>query len=143
MVVGWVEGKKVKFSFCRNPLPREAHRRASTTENIMFESGCPDAAISIRYTLLLNTAYHPEDWAPTGRDLVGLVVVDYKKFTNIMIFQDIIWLENANIEEIERAKAIVCCFEEEVAKGNTGFVHEQYGFIDEPIYRGALAVLGK
>jgi citrate lyase subunit beta/citryl-CoA lyase len=47
-----------------------------------------------------------------------------------------------NPEEIERAKAIVRCFEEEAAKGSTGFVHEQYGFIDEPIYRGALAILG-
>jgi citrate lyase subunit beta/citryl-CoA lyase len=47
-----------------------------------------------------------------------------------------------NPEELERAEAIVRCFEEEAAKGNTGFVHEQYGFIDEPIYRGALAVLG-
>jgi citrate lyase subunit beta/citryl-CoA lyase len=47
-----------------------------------------------------------------------------------------------NPEEIERAKAIVRCFEEESAKGNTGFVHEEYGFIDEPIYRGALVVLG-
>lgn len=48
-----------------------------------------------------------------------------------------------NPDEIERAKIVVRCFEEEAAKGNTGFVHEQYGFIDEPIYRGALAVLGK
>jgi len=48
-----------------------------------------------------------------------------------------------NSEEIERAKAIVRCFEQEAAQGNTGFVHEQYGFIDEPIYRGALAVLGQ
>ncbi len=47
-----------------------------------------------------------------------------------------------NPEEIERAKAIVHCFEQAAAEGTTGFVHEQYGFIDEPIYRGALAVLG-
>jgi citrate lyase subunit beta/citryl-CoA lyase len=46
-------------------------------------------------------------------------------------------------EEIERAEAIVRCFEAEAAKGNTGFVHERYGFVDEPIYRGALAVLGR
>jgi citrate lyase subunit beta/citryl-CoA lyase len=44
-------------------------------------------------------------------------------------------------EEIERARAIVQCFEEEAAKGSTGFVHEQYGFIDEPIYRGAIGLL--
>ncbi len=46
-------------------------------------------------------------------------------------------------DELERARAIVDCFQVEAAKGNTGFVHEQYGFIDEPIYRGALAVLGR
>ncbi len=44
-------------------------------------------------------------------------------------------------DEIERARVIVRCFEAEAAKGNTGFVHEQYGFIDEPIYRGALVIL--
>ncbi len=43
--------------------------------------------------------------------------------------------------EIERARTIVRCFEAEAAKGNTGFVHEKYGFIDEPIYRGALTIL--
>ncbi len=43
--------------------------------------------------------------------------------------------------EIERARTIVRCFEAEAAKGNTGFVHEEYGFIDEPIYRGALTIL--
>lgn len=48
-----------------------------------------------------------------------------------------------NPEEVERAEEIVCCFEAEAANGITGFVHERYGFIDEPIYRGALAVLGK
>jgi citrate lyase subunit beta/citryl-CoA lyase len=36
----------------------------------------------------------------------------------------------------------VRCFEEEASKGSTGFVHEEYGFIDEPIYRGALTILG-
>jgi citrate lyase subunit beta/citryl-CoA lyase len=46
-------------------------------------------------------------------------------------------------QEIERAEAIVRCFEAEAAKGSTGFVHDQYGFIDEPIYRGALALLGR
>ncbi len=44
-------------------------------------------------------------------------------------------------EEMERARTIVRCFEQEAARGNTGFVHERYGFIDEPIYRGALAIL--
>ncbi|WP_242452735.1 hypothetical protein [Prosthecochloris ethylica] len=33
------------------------------------------------------------------------------------------------------------CFEEDAKKGSTGFMHEQYGFIDKPVYRGALAVL--
>jgi len=40
-----------------------------------------------------------------------------------------------------KAREIVALFEAERAKGVTGFTHERYGFIDEPIYKGALAVL--
>lgn len=43
--------------------------------------------------------------------------------------------------EIQRCTAIIKLFEEYQAKGITGFVDERYGFIDEPIYKGALAVL--
>ncbi len=43
--------------------------------------------------------------------------------------------------EMVRAKHIVAAFEAEQAKGNTGFVDEQYGFIDEPIYKGAKVIL--
>lgn len=43
--------------------------------------------------------------------------------------------------ELTRAREIVRLFEEQAACGVTGFVHEGYGFIDEPIYKGALAVL--
>jgi len=32
-------------------------------------------------------------------------------------------------------------FEERRAEGITGFSDERYGFIDEPIYKGALALL--
>jgi citrate lyase subunit beta/citryl-CoA lyase len=47
-------------------------------------------------------------------------------------------------EEIERAEHIKKRFEEESAGGNNGFMDEIYGiFIDEPIYRDALLVLGK
>jgi citrate lyase beta subunit len=47
-------------------------------------------------------------------------------------------------EEIERAAHIKRRFEEESAKGNNGFMDEAYDiFIDEPIYRDALLVLGK
>ncbi|MEJ2468042.1 MAG: aldolase/citrate lyase family protein [Campylobacterales bacterium] len=42
---------------------------------------------------------------------------------------------------LERAREIVRLFEAERAKGVTGFTHEAYGFIDEPIYKGALALL--
>ncbi len=44
-------------------------------------------------------------------------------------------------EEIERAKEIVRLFEEKRSEGITGFSHPKYGFIDEPIYKGALAIL--
>ncbi len=47
------------------------------------------------------------------------------------------------LDEAERQRAayIVKRFEEERAKGVTGFSDEKYGFIDEPIYKGALALL--
>ncbi len=44
-------------------------------------------------------------------------------------------------EEIAKARYIVKCFEENRAKGITGFSDQKYGFIDEPIYKGALALL--
>lgn len=43
--------------------------------------------------------------------------------------------------EIEKCREIVRLFEEQHARGISGFVDERYGFIDEPIYKGALAVL--
>jgi len=44
-------------------------------------------------------------------------------------------------EEIKRAKVIVKLFEMHRDEGITGFVDEEYGFIDEPIYKGALKLL--
>lgn len=44
---------------------------------------------------------------------------------------------------INRAKTIVKLFEFHRDEGITGFVDEDYGFIDEPIYKGALALLLK
>jgi citrate lyase subunit beta/citryl-CoA lyase len=46
-----------------------------------------------------------------------------------------------NDEEIQRCRDIIKLFEVQKANGITGFVDERYGFIDEPIYKGALAVL--
>ncbi|WP_415395797.1 HpcH/HpaI aldolase/citrate lyase family protein [Sulfurimonas sp. CS5] len=43
--------------------------------------------------------------------------------------------------QIQRAKDIVKLFEMHKESGVTGFVDEEYGFIDEPIYKGALALL--
>lgn len=44
-------------------------------------------------------------------------------------------------EQIKRAMVIVKLFEMHKEMGITGFVDEEYGFIDEPIYKGALALL--
>ena len=44
-------------------------------------------------------------------------------------------------EEIKRAKIIVKLFEMHEEEGITGFSDEEYGFIDEPIYKGALKLL--
>lgn len=43
--------------------------------------------------------------------------------------------------EIERMQEIIRLFEEHAYRGITGFVDERYGFIDEPIYKGALVVI--
>ncbi len=45
--------------------------------------------------------------------------------------------------QIDRAKVIVKLFEMHQEEGITGFVDEEYGFIDEPIYKGALLLLNK
>ena len=44
-------------------------------------------------------------------------------------------------EQIKRAQVIIKLFEMHQEMGITGFVDEDYGFIDEPIYKGALALL--
>jgi len=44
-------------------------------------------------------------------------------------------------KEIRKAKIIVKLFEMYRDEGITGFVDEEYGFIDEPIYKGALNLL--
>ena len=44
-------------------------------------------------------------------------------------------------EAFVRAKHIKTVFEESAKKNENGFMDEQYGFIDEPIYRDALLVL--
>jgi len=45
-------------------------------------------------------------------------------------------------EELQRAKDIKDIFEINSAKGINGFMDSRYGFIDEPIYRDALLILG-
>lgn len=45
--------------------------------------------------------------------------------------------------EIKRAKIIIKLFELKREEGISGFEDEEFGFIDEPIYKGALATLSK
>jgi citrate lyase subunit beta/citryl-CoA lyase len=44
---------------------------------------------------------------------------------------------------IEKARHIKNIFEEKAAEGETGFMDDDYGFIDEPIYKDALLTLEK
>jgi citrate lyase subunit beta/citryl-CoA lyase len=46
-----------------------------------------------------------------------------------------------DVTALKRAREIKEAFETSSAKGENGFMHEQYGFIDEPIYRDALLIL--
>lgn len=48
-----------------------------------------------------------------------------------------------NEEEIEKAKYIKRRFEEMVKEHISGFMDDKYGFIDEPIYKDALLILGQ
>jgi citrate lyase subunit beta/citryl-CoA lyase len=43
--------------------------------------------------------------------------------------------------EMAKSREIVRLFEVHAASGISGFVDERYGFIDEPIYKGALSIL--
>ena len=46
-------------------------------------------------------------------------------------------------KELKRAQIIVKLFEMHREQGITGFADEEYGFIDEPIYKGSVALLSK
>ena len=46
-------------------------------------------------------------------------------------------------QELKRAQVIVKLFEMHQEQGVTGFVDDEYGFIDEPIYKGALNILSR
>ena len=46
-------------------------------------------------------------------------------------------------KQIIRAKNIIKLFEKHKEQGITGFKDDEYGFIDEPIYKGAMALLNR
>jgi len=48
---------------------------------------------------------------------------------------------NLSEEEIKRAKEIKEAFEKNAKEGINGFMHDRYGFIDEPIYKYAIKLL--
>jgi citrate lyase subunit beta/citryl-CoA lyase len=45
--------------------------------------------------------------------------------------------------EIIKAKKIIKLFENQRKLGVTGFIDSDFGFIDEPIYKGALSLLSR
>ena len=48
-----------------------------------------------------------------------------------------------NAYEIQKSKEIIKLFEENIENKISGFSHEKYGFIDEPIYKNAKLALSK
>ena len=70
-----------------------------------------------------------------GFNAKGCISPNQVKIVNTM-FED-------KESEIKRAKIIVKLFEMHREEGVTGFVDEEYGFIDEPIYKGAISLLKK
>lgn len=70
-----------------------------------------------------------------GYDAKGCISPEQAKLVNKMFAND--------EREMIRAKTIIRLFELKREEGITGFEDEQFGFIDEPIYKGALALLNK
>ena len=70
-----------------------------------------------------------------GYDAKGCISPSQVKLVNAM-FVD-------KEAELKRATVIIKLFEMHRGEGITGFVDDEYGFIDEPIYKGALALLDK
>lgn len=70
-----------------------------------------------------------------GYDAKGCISPDQVSIVN-EVFAD-------EEREIRRAKNIIKLFELKREEGITGFEDDELGFIDEPIYKGALAVLDK
>lgn len=70
-----------------------------------------------------------------GYDAKGCISPEQAKLVNRM-FAD-------SEREIKRAKTIIRLFEIKREEGITGFEDDEFGFIDEPIYKGALAMLNK
>ena len=70
-----------------------------------------------------------------GYDAKGCVSPDQVTLVNALFVDE--------AAQIQRAKVIVKLFEMHQEEGITGFSDEEYGFIDEPIYKGALALLEK
>ncbi len=70
-----------------------------------------------------------------GYDAKGCISPKQVEFTNLAFVDE--------KQEIDRAKVIVKLFEIHQEQGITGFVDNDYGFIDEPIYKGALAMLDR
>jgi len=68
-----------------------------------------------------------------GYDSKGCISPSQVNLANKVFTKDLI--------QIDRAKKIIQLFEEKKEQGITGFVDDEYGFIDEPIYKGALALL--
>ncbi|MBW6487633.1 aldolase/citrate lyase family protein [Sulfurimonas sp.] len=70
-----------------------------------------------------------------GYDAKGCISPEQAKLVNKMFADD--------EREMIRAKTIIRLFELKREEGITGFEDEQFGFIDEPIYKGALALFNK
>ena len=70
-----------------------------------------------------------------GYDAKGCISPKQVELTNVTFIDE--------ETELKRAKVIVRLFEMHQKMGVTGFVDDEYGFIDEPVYKGALTIVNK
>ena len=98
-------------------------------------------ALGVKPVSFVYQEYHDGDGFRQWLELEKRMGFDAKGCISPQQAQQLQKVFGISDEERRRAEHIIRRFEEERAKGVTGFSDEQYGFIDEPIYKGALALL--
>ena len=98
-------------------------------------------ALHVKPVSFVFQDYHDRDSFKKWLSLENEMGFDAKGCLSPMQVKDVHDFFGINEHDIQKAKTIVTLFEAKQREGISGFSHETYGFIDEPIYKGALSIL--